>query len=74
MAELHVQPKRSNPWWLWLILALVVIGLLYYFLRDRGTTDMNDRDEIERDTTGNTTALVTPLETQPFYSEFKRIA
>lgn len=32
MAELHVQPKRNNFWWLWLVLAILIIaGLIYYF-------------------------------------------
>ncbi|WP_138484522.1 OmpA family protein [Dyadobacter bucti] len=28
MAELDVQPKQSRPWWIWLLLALIVIGLI----------------------------------------------
>lgn len=35
MAELDVQRKRSNPWWIWLLFAIVLAGLLFYFLKDR---------------------------------------
>jgi outer membrane protein OmpA-like peptidoglycan-associated protein len=33
MAELDVQPKRSNPWWLWLLLLLVAIIVLFFLLK-----------------------------------------
>lgn len=33
MAELHVQPKRNSYWWVWLILALLIIGgAIYWYL------------------------------------------
>jgi hypothetical protein len=33
MAEIHVEPRRRNLAWLWLILILVVLGgLAYYYL------------------------------------------
>lgn len=32
MAELHVQPKRKNDWWLWVILILIIIGAIYYYV------------------------------------------
>ena len=35
MAELDVQPKKSNPWWLWLLLAILALALLFFFLRNR---------------------------------------
>lgn len=32
MAELHVQPKRKNFWWLWLVLTIIIIaGLIYIY-------------------------------------------
>ncbi len=40
MAELNVQPKRANPWWIWLLVAIVLLGIIYYFSRgcdDAGT-------------------------------------
>lgn len=31
MAELDVQPKTNRPWWIWLILALIILALLFLF-------------------------------------------
>ncbi|MBE9463604.1 hypothetical protein ACFP1I_11785 [Dyadobacter subterraneus] len=31
MAELDVQPKRKSPWWIWILLALVISILIYFF-------------------------------------------
>jgi outer membrane protein OmpA-like peptidoglycan-associated protein len=33
MADLEVQPKRSGPWWLWLILALIALVILFFFFK-----------------------------------------
>lgn len=30
MAQLDVQPKKSNPWWIWLAIVLLIIALLLY--------------------------------------------
>lgn len=30
MADLNVQPKRSTNWWIWLLLAIILIGLIYF--------------------------------------------
>lgn len=32
MAQLHVQKKRNQLWWLWLIITLIVIAVVYYLL------------------------------------------
>ena len=33
MAEIHVEPRHRSLAWLWILLALVVVGgLVYYFL------------------------------------------
>jgi hypothetical protein len=32
MAQLHVQKKRNQLWWLWLIIILIIIAVAYYFL------------------------------------------
>ncbi|HYK46130.1 MAG TPA: hypothetical protein VEV83_13215 [Parafilimonas sp.] len=32
MAQLHVQKKRGQLWWLWIIVLLIIIGVVYYFL------------------------------------------
>ena len=33
MADLDVQPKRSRPWWPWMLLIVLVLALLFYFAR-----------------------------------------
>jgi len=48
MAQLDVQPKKSNPWWLWLLAGIILLVLLLYFLRDR---DDNAAPAIDTDTT-----------------------
>ena len=30
MAEIHVQRKRKNLWWLWLLIILIVAAVVYY--------------------------------------------
>ena len=32
MAQLHVQRKRGQLWWLWVIILLIVIAVVYYLL------------------------------------------
>jgi hypothetical protein len=32
MAQLHVQKKRTQLGWLWLIIILVIIAIIYYVL------------------------------------------
>jgi len=40
MAEIHVQPKRkTTPAWLWIVLALLVLGAIAYFLLRNKKTD-----------------------------------
>jgi hypothetical protein len=37
MAQLHVQKKRNQLWWLWLIIILLAIAVIYYFLVQNNT-------------------------------------
>ncbi len=30
MAEIHLQRKRKNLWWLWLLIILIVLAVIYY--------------------------------------------
>lgn len=40
MAELDVQPKeRKNPWWLWLLIGLILLALLFFLLRGCNNDD-----------------------------------
>lgn len=54
MAEINVEKKDNNiPWWVWLIVALVVAAILYFLLSDNdGVTDddrgrMQDREQVD---------------------------
>ena len=39
MAEIRVQPRRRSMAWLWILLALIIVGgLVYYFAYYRGST------------------------------------
>ena len=33
MADLDVQPKRSGPWWIWLLIVLFLIAVLFLFFK-----------------------------------------
>jgi hypothetical protein len=65
MAELHVEPKKhtSNLTWVWIVIALLIIGAVVYFLmRNHNAAGVNNG-------TGNgstTSSLVMPayLETE----------
>lgn len=41
MADIKIEKKGSSLWWLWLLIALVVIGLLLWFFV--GNNDRDDR-------------------------------
>ena len=32
MAQLHVQKKRNQSWWIWLIVLLIAIAVIYYIM------------------------------------------
>ncbi|WP_343555179.1 hypothetical protein [Sphingobacterium sp.] len=32
MAHLEVKPRNGAPWWLWLLLSLIALGLVLYFI------------------------------------------
>jgi hypothetical protein len=38
MAELNVEPKKSN-WWIWLVVALIAIALIYFLTRNNDNAD-----------------------------------
>lgn len=37
MADIDVQPKRSSPWWLWVLILVIVIAVGYYLLKGRSS-------------------------------------
>lgn len=59
MADLNVQPKKSNSWWLWLLLLLIALALLFFFLRgcNSKTTGQNGTDSTASNGAGKTTAV-----------------
>lgn len=51
MAEINVEKKSSFPWWIWIIVGLIVVGLLFFLLGgDNQTTGTDTRDRDTRDT------------------------
>lgn len=59
MAELYVQPKRSNPWWLWLLIAIIAIVILVFLFRgcNSKTTNVTTTDSTS---TKETVAVTKP--------------
>ena len=45
MADIHVETKKHNttPAWIWILVALAIIGLLAYFLTRNNTTENENR-------------------------------
>ncbi len=52
MAELNVQPKSKSPWWIWLIVAIIVIGILFFFLNGN-----NENESVPPDSNSDTTGV-----------------
>jgi len=43
MANIDVKPKTRTPGWIWIVLLVIVVALLYFFLRGTGeNTDKQD--------------------------------
>lgn len=59
MAQLDVQRKRSNPWWIWLLLALIALAILFFAAR--GCNGGNDA-VTAADSTGTTAVAATEPE------------
>ena len=59
MAELNVQPKSKSPWWIWLIVAIIVLGILAYFLGGNNDNESMPPDN-DSDTTGITGMVTDP--------------
>lgn len=59
MAEIHVQAKKqsSNSAWLWIVIALLIIGAIVYYLMNR-----DNQTQVTPATTPGTTSQ---LKTQP---------
>jgi outer membrane protein OmpA-like peptidoglycan-associated protein len=55
MAELHVQPKKASNWWIWLLLALIVIGVIYFLTRGSNTT-ATGQDSAKSQSAGDSSA------------------
>lgn len=59
MAELDVQPKKNSPWWIWLLLALVILGLIF-LIRSCGKEDVADTEVVTEDSTLKIEAVTVP--------------
>ena len=66
MAHLEVEPKRSSPWWIWLIVAIVALGIIA--LLARGCNNENTTLVANDSTTTDTTMTDTIARTQPDWS------
>ena len=60
MAELNVQPKSKSPWWIWLIVAIIVLGILSYFLGGN-----NENDSVPAGNDADTTGIAGMVNTDP---------
>jgi hypothetical protein len=51
VADIPVKPRRTGtPWWLWLVLVLVLAGLVWFaleFLRDDDAAEPDDTEAVE---------------------------
>jgi len=63
MADLDVQPKRSNPWWLWLLIALIALVILIFLVK--GCNDKTTTTSTTDSTTTTTGTSKTLAVTQP---------
>ncbi|HSJ68548.1 MAG TPA: hypothetical protein VK921_12770 [Anditalea sp.] len=53
MAEINVEKKSSFPWWIWIVIGLIVVGILFFLLGGDNTDDNTrdtDRDRDRQDT------------------------
>jgi outer membrane protein OmpA-like peptidoglycan-associated protein len=58
MAELDVQPKTNRPWWIWLLLALIVVAFLFLF-RNCGNEKVAE-NSLAKDSATVAEAVTTP--------------
>ena len=60
MAQLDVQPKKSGPWWIWLVVAIIAILILLFLFKG-----CNDKSETIVSTTDSTKTTQVLAVTQP---------
>ena len=67
MAQLDVQPKKSNPWWLWLLIAIIAIVILLLLLKGCNHKTAAGGASDSTSTTTDTSAAAKPVAavTQP---------
>jgi outer membrane protein OmpA-like peptidoglycan-associated protein len=41
MAQLEVQPRKNNLWWIWVLFTIIALAVLFYFIRSNGRDDAN---------------------------------
>ena len=72
MADLDVQPKKNNSWWLWILLLLIALALLFFFLRGCNNKNVNqaatDSTAANVDTKTKVLAATTPADQPDFNS------
>lgn len=56
MAQLDVQPKKSGPWWIWLLVAIIAIVILLLLLK--GCNDKSSTTVVTTDSTATNSEVV----------------
>jgi len=60
MAEINVEKKNSFPWWIWIVVGLIVVGILFFLLGGDNQTGTNNTQDRERDRDRQDTVRRTP--------------
>ncbi|KEO71757.1 hypothetical protein [Anditalea andensis] len=54
MGEIKIEKKNSFPWWIWIVVGLIVVAILFFLLggdnQNTGTDDSRNRQMDQEDT------------------------
>ena len=63
MAQIRIEQKRSSLGWLWVIIALIIVGVIVWYLLGRGTAATESPKTTSRATTPS--SQVVPAQDAP---------